>query len=401
VTGEEPIDFSEMIGAREVVVCVGSGGVGKTTTSAVIALREAVRGRKVLVLTIDPARRLANSLGVEELTNEVTRIPIERFEEIGLSPEGELWAMMLDMKASFDDVVRQNASDETREQILNNRIYQYFSTSLAGTQEYAAAERLHALHEEGDFDLIVLDTPPTTHALDFLDAPRRLEEAIENKALQWLYKPSVLAGKAGLGIFSLGTSYVMKTIGKLTGTQLLEEFSVFLSSFSTLFDGLRDRSRAVRQLLLSDVTAFVVVTAPDPLTIEEAIEFHRKLGKEEVQVGGFVVNRVHPHWAGTAIGDPDDEEHLDQIVGLLGEAAGSGELGEQRRRHLARTLLENAAAFDVLARMDTACIEKLRRSLPERMPIRRVPYFARDIHSLDGLDMARMALFGDGSDHVK
>ena len=187
--------FEELLDQRELVICVGSGGVGKTTSSAVIGLNAALAGKKVLVLTIDPAKRLANSLGVSALDNEAQQIPLSQFRDIGLEPDGELWAMMLDMKESFDHLVERHApSDQNRQDILSNRFYQYFSTSLAGTQEYAASERLYELHSERDFDLIVLDTPPTTHALDFLEAPQRLARAVENKALQWLYKPNVLTG---------------------------------------------------------------------------------------------------------------------------------------------------------------------------------------------------------------
>ena len=216
--------FASLIEKKRVVVCVGSGGVGKTTTSAVIALHAAIEGRKVLVLTIDPARRLANSLGLDALGNEMMRIPLERFHEIGVEPKGEMWAMMLDMKESFDRVVKRYAPPTERDAILSNRFYQSFSTSLAGSQEYAAAAGPYELYEEGGFDLIVLDTPTTTHALDFLEAPRRLEEAIDNKALTWLYKPGVLAGRAGLGVFSAGTAYVARTLAKFTGAELLDEF---------------------------------------------------------------------------------------------------------------------------------------------------------------------------------
>lgn len=382
--------FARLLADRSVVVCVGSGGVGKTTTSAVIALHEAIRGRKVLVLTIDPARRLANSLGVDELGNDIVQIPIDRFEQVGVSAEGELWAMMLDMKESFDHVVRTYAPPKERDEILNNRIYTYFSTSLAGTQEYAAAERLHEIHETGDFDLIVLDTPPTTHALDFLEAPRRLEDAIDNKALQWIYKPGVLAGKKGLGIFSTGTAYVVKTLARFTGAELLDEFSVFLRSFSTLFDGLRERSQKVRDLLTSDQATFVVVTAPDPLTLDEALDFYGRLGDEQVQVGGFVVNRVHTEWV-----DADElDRPLVNVVSMLGEASSAFDhLGPDALREFAERLVQNARDFEALSSMDRKTIERLTRAVPDHIPIRRVPFFSTDIHSLRGLELVRRALF--------
>lgn len=381
--------FAELIASKKVVVCVGSGGVGKTTTSAVIGLHAAIEGRKVLVLTIDPARRLANSLGLDELGNDMMQIPLDRFREIGLDPTGEMWAMMLDMKESFDRVVRRYAPAAERDAILSNRVYQYFSTSLAGTQEYAAAERLYEIYEEGGFDLIILDTPPTTHALDFLEAPRRLEEAIDNKALTWLYKPSVLAGKAGLGVFSAGTAYVARTLAKFTGAELLDEFSVFLRSFSVLFDGLRQRSEQVRKLLTSSDASFVVVTAPDPSTIDEAISFFEKLGKEQVQVGGFVVNRVRTPW----VEAEDLKRPVVSIATILAETSSFAEATPNVRRKLAQRLLDNARDFAVLSQVDSTSIERLQRILPKQIPIQRVPFFSTDIHTLRGLDLVRHAMF--------
>ncbi|MEZ4460802.1 MAG: ArsA-related P-loop ATPase [bacterium] len=382
--------FASLIEKKRVVVCVGSGGVGKTTTSAVIALHAAIEGRKVLVLTIDPARRLANSLGLDALENEMMRIPLERFQEIGVEPKGEMWAMMLDMKESFDRVVKRYAPPTERDAILSNRIYQYFSTSLAGTQEYAAAERLYELYEEGGFDLIVLDTPPTTHALDFLEAPRRLEEAIDNKALTWLYKPGVLAGRAGLGVFSAGTAYVARTLAKFTGAELLDEFSVFLRNFSVLFDGLRQRSAQVRRLLTSTEATFVVVTAPDALTIEEAMIFFQKLGKEQVHIGGFVVNRVRTPW----VEEDDLKRPVVTIVGALASSKGHFEkMSPEHLRELAGRLLQNAHDFAVLSQVDNASIERLAAVIPPRISIQRVPFFSTDIHSLRGLDLVRHAMF--------
>lgn len=380
--------FAKLLREKQVIVCVGSGGVGKTTTSAVIALNEAIRGRKVLVLTIDPAKRLANSLGVEALDNDVTRIPIERFEEIGLEPKGELWAMMLDMKQSFDHVVEQYAPPKERDEILNNRIYKYFSTSLAGTQEYAAGERLFELHERGDFDLIVLDTPPSTHALDFLNAPKRLEDAIDNKALHWIYKPSVLAGKRGLGVFSMGTAYVLKTLSRFTGAELLDEFSVFLRSFSVLFEGLKERGIKVRKLLTSTKSSFVVITAPDPLTIDEALFVNDRLGEEDVSVGGFVVNRVHTEWV-------DEEDLARPVVGIVSTLSDAGfdHLDPKQLRDLSERMLENAQQFGVLSHMDKETVERLDAGTA-KIPVVRVPFFSTDIHSLRGLELVRRAIFG-------
>lgn len=384
--------FSRLIAERELVVCAGSGGVGKTTTSAVIGLHAALEGRKVLVLTIDPAKRLANSLGVSSLDNQAQKIPLERFQEVGLEPSGELWAMMLDMKESFDHLVRRHApSEENKRDILENRFYQYFSSSLAGTQEYAAAERLYELYEEEDFDLIVLDTPPTTHALDFLEAPKRLANAVDNKALQWLYKPNVLTGTSGLGLFSVGTSYVVKTLGKFTGTELLSEMATFLKAFSTLFEGLRDRAEHVEEMLTGDICTFVVVTAPDPLTLDEAVYFYNELGQQQVAVGGFVVNRVHPRWVGLE----QLERSPAELARALADLDGDLELSEDERVDLAERLLSNASDFQALAAKDQLSVEKLRSDVSRETPIVCVPYFSQDVHSLSGLARVRESIFSD------
>ncbi len=380
--------FSDLIARREVVVCVGSGGVGKTTTSAVIALQAALEGKRALVLTIDPARRLANSLGVDRLGNDPVQIPLERFEEIGLKPQGELWAMMLDMKQSFDRLVDRHAPDaQAKQQILRNRLYQYFSTSLAGTQEYAAAERLYELHVEGRYDLIVLDTPPTTHALDFLEAPNRLVEAINSKALSWLYKPNALSG---FGLIGAGTSTIVKTLGKFTGGDLLKELGVFLQAFSTLFGGFQERASRVRALLQSDVTAFVVVTSPTAANIDEAIYFYNKLGAEEARVGAFITNRVHPAWVSREELNRPSIRMADELASVHEALA---DMDKEAQQALARKLRQNAQEFQVLADLDAESIQRLRDRVPNKIPLLPVPYFSRDIHSLIGLDHVRRALF--------
>jgi len=380
--------FADLIKRREVVVCVGSGGVGKTTTSAVIALDAALRGRKAIVLTIDPARRLANSLGVDKLGNEPRQINLDQFGEQGAQPRGELWAMMLDMKQSFDLLVNRYAPNaDTKSKILKNKLYQYFSTSLAGTQEYAAAERLYDIYSSGEYDVIVLDTPPTSHALDFLEAPNRLIEAINNRAMQFLYKPSVLGS---MGLMNIGTTYVLKTLSRFTGGELLEELGVFLQAFSTLFAGFQERAAKVRELLSSDASTFVVVSSPTAANIDEALYFYRKLGAEQVRVGAFIINRVHPPWV--------PREELNRPASLLADDltdALPAHLSAEQRRDLAAKLRQNASDFQVLADLDRESIDKLKDQLPRATPLLRVPYFSRDIHSLSGLDHVRRSIFSE------
>ncbi len=391
MSSERREDFLELVRQRDIVVCAGSGGVGKTTTSAVLGLQAAVEGQRVLVMTIDPARRLANSLGAESLDNEPTQLDLEGFSEVGVRPDGELWAMMLDMKASFDDLVEQRAPDEeTRQKILNNRLYEYFSTSLAGTQEYAAAERLYEAHSSGDWDLIVLDTPPTTHALDFLEAPSRLANAVESKAFQWIYEKELFQGESGLGLFSMGSSYVLKTLGKFTGTELLQELSVFLQHFSPMFQGFRDRARQVRDLLTGPECTFVVVTSPDPHTREESTHFYDELGSERVAVGGFIVNRVHPRW----VDQSEFDRPVEDIAAAIADLDVDVELDDSERTQLAERLRSNAASFYVLARKDARSVEQLRAELSRDIPVATVPFFSQDIHSLTGLDRVRREIFG-------
>ena len=389
--------FREMLEERKIIICVGSGGVGKTTSSAVLGLQAATAGLKVLVLTIDPARRLANSLGIDAIGSERQKISMEQFEKVGLHPKGEMWAMMLDMKESFDRLVQRDAPDEeTGREILENRFYHYFSTSVAGTQEYAASERLYDLYVEGEFDLIVLDTPPTTHALDFLEAPERMVDAVSSRALQWMYKPGVLSGTPRRGILSVGTSYVTGTLGKFTGGELLEELSTFLRTFSTLFEGFEQRARAVRELLASEKTGFLVVTAPDTLTVEEALFFYDRLDGEELNVDGFIVNRVHPQWVGAEELDRRPSELADRLS-ALGRSAQLEESAQLDMEALAQGLRENAQQFQLRADQDAGSIVKMSEELPGELPIMCVPYFNEDIHSLDGLDVARRELFGEAA----
>lgn len=384
-------DLDELVRERRILVCIGSGGVGKTTTSAVIALHAALTGRKVLVLTIDPARRLANSLGVAELDNEERQIPLEDFRAAGLEPKGELWAMMLDMKRSFDHLVEKYAPDaETRDRIYSNRFYQYFSTSLAGTQEYSAMERLHTLYEEGRYDLIVLDTPPSVHALDFLDAPNRMADAIENSALQWIYRPSLAARSFGFGLFNVGTNYVLKTISRFTGGELLDELGAFLQNFKHMFDGFRSRARRVRELLGSPETAFLVVTSPAPLTVDEARFLQSRLAEEAIPFGGYIVNRVHAAYVPRDELEASPQElaaELSQVLPATPEALEA----------LSAELLENAQQFQTLADLDAQTLEALQERTRGQVRIWTVPYFSRDIHSFEGLNQVRTRLFGEGA----
>lgn len=382
----------EEVMSAGVIVCVGSGGVGKTTTAAVVALHAALNGRRTLVLTIDPARRLANSLGIHLDHNE-SRIELGELEPGGpvADEPGELWAMMLDMKRAFDQVVRRNTKDAaSAERILGNRFYKFFSSSLAGTQEYSAVEQLHEISREERFDLIVLDTPPTQHALDFLDAPDRLYNALENSALQWLYTPALLSGKFGLGLFRAGAKTIRRTLGRFTGGEMLDDLAVFLQSLAPMWDGFKTRAHKVREILHAPTTSFLVVTTPDPLTVREAVFFDQRLRDEGVRFGGFVVNRVHSPVVGLDEKTPSARELADELTAI----PGAGYIGKRTIGRLTPAMLRNAQDFERLAAKDAVMLDEL--SAGGKTPAFPIPFYSRDIYSLEGLERVRRDLFEDG-----
>ncbi|MFI6550499.1 ArsA family ATPase [Streptomyces prunicolor] len=269
-----------------IVVCCGSGGVGKTTTAAALGLRAAERGRRVVVLTIDPARRLAQSMGIDSLDNTPRRVK-------GVDGDGELHAMMLDMKRTFDEIVEAHADRERAAAILSNPFYQSLSAGFAGTQEYMAMEKLGQLRAQHDWDLIVVDTPPSRSALDFLDAPKRLGSFLDGKLIRLLTAPAKLGGRAGMKFLNVGMSMMTGTIGKLLGGQLLKDVQTFVAAMDTTFGGFRTRADATYKLLQAPGTAFLVVAAPERDALREAAYFVERLAAEEMPLAGLVLNRVH------------------------------------------------------------------------------------------------------------
>ncbi|MCX5060347.1 MULTISPECIES: ArsA family ATPase [unclassified Streptomyces] len=269
-----------------IVVCCGSGGVGKTTTAAALGLRAAERGRKVVVLTIDPARRLAQSMGIDSLDNTPRRVK-------GVDGDGELHAMMLDMKRTFDEIVEAHADPERAAVILNNPFYQSLSAGFAGTQEYMAMEKLGQLHARNAWDLIVVDTPPSRSALDFLDAPKRLGSFLDGRLIRLLTAPAKLGGRAGMKFLNVGMSMMTGTLGKLLGGQLLKDVQTFVAAMDTTFGGFRTRADATYKLLQAPGTAFLVVAAPERDALREAAYFVQRLAAEDMPLAGLVLNRVH------------------------------------------------------------------------------------------------------------
>ncbi|MBO1333761.1 ArsA family ATPase [Streptomyces sp. VRA16 Mangrove soil] len=277
--------------ATRIVVCCGSGGVGKTTTAAALGLRAAERGRKVVVLTIDPARRLAQSMGIDSLDNTPRRV--KGISPAGEAAGGELHAMMLDMKRTFDEIVEAHADKGRAEAILGNPFYQSLSAGFAGTQEYMAMEKLGQLRSRDEWDLIVVDTPPSRSALDFLDAPKRLGSFLDGKLIRVLMAPAKVGGRAGMKFLNVGMSMMTGALGKLLGGQLLRDVQTFVAAMDTMFGGFRTRADATYKLLQAPGTAFLVVAAPERDALREAAYFVERLAAERMPLAGLVLNRVH------------------------------------------------------------------------------------------------------------
>ncbi len=369
---------AELLEGKRVCICAGSGGVGKTTTSAAIAAGMAARGKKVAVLTIDPALRLADSLGLPELGNTERQVDRRLFSEAGVELQGgELWAMMLDAKATFDEVVRRHAPDEeTRERILSNRIYQQLSSALAGSQEYMAMEKLFEIWAEDRYDLLVLDTPPSRNALDFLEAPRRLTQFIEGRALQVFLKPTGFATK----IIGGGTSVAFSVLGRITGADLLQDLSEFFQAMSGMVGGFRERAKRVNELLADPQTTFLVVCGPQGEPISEAVYFHRKLVEAQLPFGGVIVNRIH------------HDEELQEDPGSLTDAL-VGELGDA---DLVARVVANFADYQTMASRDRRNVRHLAKEMRTRAVI-EVPNLDHDVHDLAGLAELNRYLFATGA----
>jgi anion-transporting ArsA/GET3 family ATPase len=373
--------LDEILEDKEICICAGSGGVGKTTTSAAIATGMAARGLKVCVLTIDPAKRLADSLGLKELGNEARRVDPTLFEKQGVEIKGELWAMMLDAKATFDELIARQAPDEeSRDRVLENRIYQQISSALAGSQEFMAMEKLFELHTEGRFDLLVLDTPPTRNALDFLDAPKRLTQFIEGKSLRVFMKPTGLAAK----VAGRGASVALGVFRRIVGFDLLADLAEFFNAFSGMVEGFRARAKRVDRLLGDPGTCFLVVCGPQGEPVDEAVYFHRKLVEANLPFGGVIVNKVH-YPAEQLRGDGED------LRAALAEQLGDDGLAER--------VAANFSDYQALAERDARNIERLANELSTRGVI-RVPYLDEDVHDLAGLAEINRYLFATGKERV-
>lgn len=362
--------ITELVEHKEVIVCAGAGGVGKTTTAASIAVRAATEGKRTAVLTIDPARRLASSLGLGELSNEPKRVDDSKFEEVGLEPRGELWALMLDTKTTFDHVVSQYApTPEQAERIINNRFYRNISGTLSGTQEYMAMEKLYELHAEGDFDLIVIDTPPTRNALDFLDAPKRMTDFFESRVLRWFLLPYMKAGGGIMRVANMAATTFLKVVKRIVGAEVLEDTAEFFANLEGMYDGFKERARQVAALLQSDSTSFVIVTSPAAASVQEATFFAQRLNESGLPFGALVVNRVHPRYGDGISAKPRQLQRLEK--------------GDEYARLLVK-LLDNEESFMRVVGLEEENLEDLSRRVPRHRWV-RVPYLEQEAVDFPGL----------------
>jgi anion-transporting ArsA/GET3 family ATPase len=373
--------IAELLEGKRVCICAGSGGVGKTTTSAAIALGMATRGAKVAVVTIDPANRLADALGLDKLDNEPHRVPAERL--IGTELPGELWAMMLDPKRTFDELIERLAPDPERVQdIKANRVYRELSSAVSGSQEFTAMAKLYELDQEQAFDLIVLDTPPSRNALDFLEAPRRLNAFLEGRMLQALIRPTGLS----MRVLGLGTTPLLTALRRVTGVDLVADLGRFFQLLTGMKQGFSQRATAVQELLSASTTAFLVITSAEREPIDEAIWFHRMITQDGFPFAGVVVNRVHHD----LLTDRDllgerEPNHVKQ--GLTRVLSGD----------LASRVAENFVDYHRLAERDNHNLSRLEQTLAGQ-PVVMVPQLDEDIHDLEGLQNMHRYLFAVGEE---
>ena len=394
--------LEHLLRERRLIVCVGAGGVGKTTIAAALALAAARRGRRVLVCTIDPARRLATSLGIGELGNEEREVPPNFLRASGviLAEGGSLHAMMLDTKRTFDRLISRYApSPEAAERILANSIYQKVSSELSGSREYMSMEKLYELHMEGRYDLVVLDTPPTKHALDFLNAPKRLTDFLQGSVFRWFVLPYFEAGRIGMGFANRLAQKALTWIEDLFGLDLLKELNDFFRLFENMYGGFKERAEKVGNLMRSaELCAFVLVTSPTRETIGEALRFYEQLRAFQMPVVGVVANRVHPHFV--AVG---------KLGGPLREAA-AGEQGMRRlREEIQRTFFRDPVLASAVMKAVSNFFEFERLAEADRVNLQpivtaarsggifvcEIPALEEDVHDIAALDRIDRYLLGE------
>lgn len=367
-------DLNQLLENYRVLLCAGCGGVGKTTTAAALALAAARRNKRVLCLTIDPAKRLAQSLGLSSFTTEARTVAPEVFEAAGLDVPGSLTVMMLDTKTTFDALVGSLAENqEKRSSIIDNVLYQYISTSLAGTQEYMAMEKLYAVKDDPAYDLILLDTPPTSHALDFLDAPDRLVSAIDSPAVRWFMQAFQRSGALSLNLLQRTAATILRGMGRITGGGFLEQVASLVTDMNDLFGGWRARADEVATALRGPDVGYVLITSPDPMSVREVLFFAERLAEQKTFPAAYVVNRVR------GVETDADEE---QIAAAL--AAQEVELKEEGVARV-RAAAEQEERLGQLDKLNLIALEEAQGGQGETPFIVHVPEFPKDIHTIQRL----------------
>jgi len=377
---EESTPLDDVLARHRIVICAGSGGVGKTTTAASLAVRAATKGRRTIVLTIDPAKRLANALGVKNLDGPGQPTPVD-----GDIPQGMLSAMMLDQKGAWDQLVEHHApNQEVRDRILSNRFYQHLSQSFAGSQEYMAIEQLCSLYDSGGYDLIVVDTPPTRHALDFLEAPQRLADFLDRSVVKWFVKPYFSASWATLRFVNRTAGFLFRRLEDATGITALVEVSEFFTAMSGLFEGFEPRVRRVEKLLRSSETAFVLVASPEEQVLREAEYFCSRVQELGIRLKGIVFNRVHRDLGSISRTNSDSADARRVVERVLGN------------HEIAARLIANFERYELLGRGDALRVEAFRSQIGPTVATVEVPNFNSDVHTIAGLRGMHRYLFEDG-----
>lgn len=389
--------FEQLLAAKEIVIFCGSGGVGKTSVAAAAAAGAASRlGGKVLVLTIDPAKRLASAMGIEEIGNIEYQVAPEHLKEAGIDLRGELWAAMLDKKKSWDDLVRRHAPDDAAiERILGNPMYRNITERFVQSHDYIAMERLYELHTSGVYDLIIVDTPPTRNALDFLQAPKRMADFFGGRLLRWLTMPYRVGGGRGARVLNMASRPFYTVADRILGSQLLEDLAEFFLSFQTMHDGFVDRARSVERLLHDRRTTFVVVTTLEAAPLNEAEIFCEQLYVGGFHLGALVLNKTLPEYLLDPAADAaarmlvgDSAEVAERLVAAQAAALQEGGLDQDAVARVLRTVGESFTNFEVVAKREAELRTELSVA-PEALVT--VPTFERDIHDLAGL--ARISNF--------
>jgi anion-transporting ArsA/GET3 family ATPase len=399
MTDDAP-SLAALLAAREVVVFCGSGGVGKTSIAAASALTAAARlGGKVLVLTIDPAKRLADALGLEVFGNVARRVPLDAYAELGVEPRGELWAAMLDTKRSWDELVLRHAPDEaTAYRILDNRMYHNVTSRFVQSHDYIAMERLYEIHGGGDYDLIIIDTPPTRNAIDFLEAPARMAEFFGGRLLRWLTMPYRIGGGRGGRMFNAASKPFYQMADRVLGSQFLQDIAEFFLNFQSMYGGFVERAQAVEQLLHDRRTTFAVVTTLEGAPLREAETFCRELTARNFDLGALVLNKVLPEYLLSADGEhaADVLEHESDAIAreLVSETLADPDATAR----VLRTLADSFHNYEVVARREAELRVELGRIAPPGPEVVvSVPSFDADIADVRGLARIGEVLFAHGT----